>query len=105
METPLSSSVESTNQSSKRRFSNPAKAYRRKPPHSSLVVKSLFKGRIPLSPMAQKPCEVNVFKPLDMSGIPYYPLKMLQNFEKWLLKFWACFQTHSINDEDGDKVM
>jgi hypothetical protein len=107
--TPLNSSVESTNQGPNRRFSNPTKAYRRKLPHNSPIVKSLFGGRLPLSPMAQKPWVANVFKPLDMSAILGYPHAMPQKFEKWLPKFsgndvttveehldnfWGCFQTH-----------
>jgi hypothetical protein len=70
--------------------------------------------------MAQKPWVANVFKPLDMFAIPRYPHNMPQKFEKWFPKFfgndvttveehldnfWACFQTHPVNDEDEDIVM
>jgi hypothetical protein len=117
---PLSSSVENTNQRPNRRFSNPTKTYIRNPPHNCHVVKSLFGGRLPLSPMAQNPWVSNVFKPLDMSAIPGYPYNMPQNFEKWLPKFfgndvtivkehldkfWNYFLTHPINDEDEYIVM
>jgi mitochondrial fission protein ELM1 len=62
--------VESTNQMTNRRFANLPKAYRRNPPHNSPIVKSLFGGRLPLSPMAQNPWAVNVFNPLDICSRP-----------------------------------
>jgi hypothetical protein len=63
------------------------RSIREGPPHNSLVVKSLFGGRLPLSPMAQQPWVTNAFKPLDMSTIQGYPHAMPQKFDKWLPKF------------------
>jgi hypothetical protein len=62
-------SVENTNPRPNRRFANPTKVYKRRPPHNSHVVKSLFGQRLPLSPMDLQPWVSNAFKPLDMSGI------------------------------------
>jgi len=87
--TKLSSSVESTNRWPNRIFVHPTKAYRRKPPHNYPVVKSLFGGRLPLSPMAQRPWTTKAFKPLDMSAIPRYPHNMPPKFEKWFPKFYG----------------
>jgi hypothetical protein len=72
---------------SSRRYTNPPKTYKRRLPHNSPVVKSLFGGNLPLSTMAQKQWVSNIFKPLDMSAIPGYPRQMPPKFEKWLPKF------------------
>jgi hypothetical protein len=117
--TPQNPSVENTNQAPNRRFSNPTKVYKRRSPHNSLVVKSLFGQRLPLSPMALQPWITNAFKPLGMSEIHGCPHAMHDKFDKWLPKFhgnnfisakehidtfYACFQNHPLNNDDEDVV-
>jgi hypothetical protein len=105
---------------SSRRYSNPPKTYKRRLPHNSPVIKSLFGGNLPLSSMAQKQWVSNIFKPLDMSAIPGYPHNMPLKFEKWFPKFsgndvtiveehldnfWAFFQLNLVSDDVEDVVM
>jgi hypothetical protein len=98
-----------------RRYTNPPNTYKRRLPHNSPVVKSLFGGNLPLSSMAPKKWVSNIFKPLDMYAIPRYPRHMPPKFEKWFLEFfgndvsnakenlynfWAPFQLNYISDDD-----
>jgi hypothetical protein len=111
-----------------RRYTNPTKSFRRKPPRNSHVVKSLFGGNLPLNTISnaqtrtinpnqdnnQKQWSSKIFKPLYMTNIPGYPKQMLPRYEKWLPKFtgndvvsfkdhmsnfWAFFQFHPISDD------
>jgi hypothetical protein len=118
--TPLNQNVENTNQEHKRRFSNPSKPYKTRHPHYSLLVKSLFGGRLLLSPMAPPPWDTNIFNPLYMTGIQGYPHAMPNKFDKRLPKFssnnvtsteklvdafYTCFQNHPLKIDDEDMLM
>jgi hypothetical protein len=64
----------------------PSKVYQRRPPLKSLVVKILFHGTLPLSPMAH-PWEKDLYKPLNMATIPGYPNTMPKDSNKRFPKF------------------
>jgi hypothetical protein len=64
----------------------PSKVYQRRPPHKSLVVKTLFQGFLPLNTMAHT-WSSNLFKPLNLENFVGYPNAMPKEIHKWLPKF------------------
>ena len=74
----------------------PSKAYRRKLPFNSPIIKTLFHGNIPIAPM-DFPWEKYLYKPVKMDSIARYPNTMPKKPTNGFQSFWEIMSSQLKN--------